>query len=106
MTANLVMFDSCCGLKGASRAMSERGWKIITLDNDPKFNPDIVADIREYHYKGPRPDLMWFSPPCNEFAREWMPWCRLDIAPDMSIVLACKRVIEETQPRFWVIENV
>jgi hypothetical protein len=102
----LLMFDGCCGLKGASQVMSIRGWKVITLDNDPQFEPDIMADIREYHYAGERPDLMWFSPPCDEFAREWMPWCKTGRDPDLSIVLACKRIIDESNPCYWVIENV
>lgn len=46
------------------------------------------------------------SPPCVEFSRESMPWCRTGAAPDMSIVLGCKRIIDECNPRYWVIENV
>lgn len=103
---NLLMIDGCAGLGGASAPMRARGWKVITLDNDPAFGTDIVADIRTWTYTGPRPDLMWFSPPCNEFAREFMPWCATGKPPDLSIVKACKRIIDQAQPRYWVIENV
>lgn len=27
-------------------------------------------------------------------------------APDMSLVKACKRIVDECQPRYWIIENV
>ncbi len=102
----MLMIDICSGLGGASQAMIDRGWTVITLDNDPKFNPDVVADVRAWSWTGERPDLIWCSPPCVEFARESMPWCRTGNAPDMSLVNACRRIIAESKPRYWVIENV
>lgn len=102
----MLMLDLGCGLKGASAAMKARGWQVITVDINPAFEPDIVADLREWSYTGPRPDLVWCSPPCDEFSRESMPWSKTGNLPDMSIVLACKRIIDECQPRYWVIENV
>ena len=107
MAQTKVMYDLCCGLKGASVAFAERGWKVVTLDNDPKFSPDIVADIRTWHYNGPdNPGFIWASPPCLEFSRESMPWTRRGVVPDMSIVESCKRIIDEAAPRYWIIENV
>lgn len=105
-TSKPLGIDCCCGLKGASQAWRELGWKVITLDIEPSFEPHIVADLRAWHYNGRRPTLMWFSPPCDEFARESMPWSRTGKPPDLSIYLACKRIIHESQPLFWVIENV
>lgn len=100
------MLDLCCGLKGASQAMSEAGWDVVTLDVEAKFNPDVVANLNTWEYTGPTPDLIWASPPCTEFSRESMPWCRTGKHPDMALVMACKRVIEQTRPKYWVIENV
>lgn len=100
------MLDLCCGLKGASLAMQERGWRVITLDNNPTFSPDILTDIRSWHYyQGETPTLVWASPPCTEFSREFMPWTRTGHIPDLSIFEACKRVIQEAQPTYWIIEN-
>jgi len=99
------MLDLCCGKKGASKAMSDRGWSVITLDNDQSFSPDILADIRTWVYQGERPDLLWASPPCNEFSREFMVWSRTGTAPDLSIYWAIKRIIFQVQPRFWILEN-
>jgi hypothetical protein len=100
------MLDLCCGLKGASAAMKERGWKVITLDIDPDFHPDIVADVREWSWDGDRPDLIWASPPCNEFSREYFVWSRTNTPPDLSIYNACKRIICQADPKWWIIENV
>lgn len=100
------MLDLCAGRGGASQAMRARGWHVTTLDNDPAFGCDITADVCGYRYDGPPLDLIWASPPCTEFSRESMPWCRTGRAPDMRIVAACLRIILECKPRMWVLENV
>jgi hypothetical protein len=100
------MLDLCAGLGGASQAMKARGWNVITLDFDPRFKTDVVADVREWDYRGERPDLIWASPPCDEFAREFMPWSKTGKAPALDLVEACKRIIDQSKPRYWVIENV
>ncbi len=103
-----LMVDLCSGLGGASAAMVDRGWKVVRVDINPEYNPTIVADVCEWSWRGPRPDLVWASPPCQEFSRWGMPWLRKKSPPqpDLSVVLACLRIIEEAQPRYWVIENV
>lgn len=102
----MLMLDICAGLGGASKAMKERGWQVITVDINPDFHPDIIADITTWSWHGQRPDLIWCSPPCDEFSRESMPWCKTGATPSMALVNACKRIIAECQPRYWVIENV
>jgi hypothetical protein len=103
----MKMYDLGAGLKGASQAMKERGWEVITLDIDPSFHCDITADVRTWHYTDiVSPDLLWFSMPCDEFSRESMPWCKTGKAPDISLIQACLRIRDEMQPLFWVCENV
>lgn len=100
------MVDLGSGLKGASAAMRERGWRVLSIDINPSFVPDICVDVREYVYQSERPDLVWASPPCNEFSREYFPWTRTGISPDLSVYNACKRIIAQANPRYWIIENV
>ena len=105
------MLDLFAGLGGASKAMQAAGWTVIRVDNDPQFNPDICADITIFHYSGPKPDLVWASPPCTEFSRYSIPssWkCNAGgkKIPDMTLTLAAKRVIEEIDPEWWIVENV
>lgn len=104
-----LMLDLGAGLGGASQAMKERGWDVVTVDINPAFEPDIVADLRSWQWNGRKPDLIWASPPCTEFSKFAMP-CWYDLAtlpdPDMSIVEACVRIIEQSRPRYWIIENV
>lgn len=104
-----LMLDLGAGLGGASQAMRERGWRVVTVDIDQRFAPDVVADLRDWSWDGERPDLVWASPPCTEFAKFAMP-CWYPPAtlpdPDMGVLLACKRIIDECNPRYWIIENV
>lgn len=100
------MLDLFCGRGGASAAMRDRGWDVIRIDNDPSFEPDVVADLTTWSWTGEPIDLLWASPPCEEFAREWMPWSKTGKAPSMDLVNAVYRLVEEIQPRWWIIENV
>jgi site-specific DNA-cytosine methylase len=103
----LLMLDLFSGLGGASQAFRERPWwKVVRVDIDPACEPDIVADVATWTWHGPRPTLVWASPPCQEFAREDMPWCRTGRPPDLTLVFAVLRIVRETGPLFWVLENV
>ncbi len=102
----MLMLDLCSGLKGASQAMLDRKWKVITVDINPDFSPDVTADIRDWQWEGAKPDLIWCSPPCTEFSREFMPWHKTNKTPDLTIYQACLRIIEHNKPRYWIIENV
>lgn len=102
-----MMLDLCAGLGGASEAMRARGWRVVTLDIDPAFGCDIVADLSTWHWQGDtKPDLVWLSVPCTDFAREWMPWSKTGTPPDMTLAQAARRIVDEIQPRYWVVENV
>lgn len=102
----MIMLDLCCGLKGASQPFRSAGWEVVTVDNDERFAPTCHVDLRLWSFWGPRPDIVWASPPCTEFSRESMPWSRTGRKPDLSIVEACLRIIHECDPEFWVLENV
>lgn len=102
-----VMLDLFCGLGGAAAAMRERGWTVVGVDCQPELDPDVLADVGTYYYDGPPVDLIWASPPCNEFSkwdkRCWYPDCP---EPSMDLVQAALRIVEEARPRWWLLENV
>ena len=105
------MLDLFSGLGGASQAMRERGWEVITVDNNPEFHPDICMDIREFKWTLYKTDLIWASPPCDDFAKYSFPesWaCNRGgkKIPDLTLAYETKRIINDSKPRFWVVENV
>ena len=109
----MIFLDLFSGLKGASYSFEEApGWEVITVDINPKFNPSIVADILNWHYQGKHVIFLWASPPCDEFTLYSLPgsWpChhgKEKKIPSMGLVNATKRIIEEVQPDYWIIENV
>jgi site-specific DNA-cytosine methylase len=102
----MLMLDLFAGLGGASSAMRERGWDVVTVDDDPRFGCTHTADLSAWSWEGPRPDLVWASPPCTEFSRESMPWCRTGATPSLDLVRAAVRIVGECDPQWWAIENV
>jgi hypothetical protein len=113
----LVWLDLCSGLGGASQSALDRGWKVIRVDIDPRFKPDIVADVRALPLKPFHVDVLWASPPCTEFTKTGLPtsWAKYryegwlptpeSIKRSIELVQACRSCAE----RFgadWVIENV
>lgn len=107
-----TFLDICSGLGGASAAFSDAGWDVITVDIEPRFNPDILADVNTLHleHKGAY-RVVWASPPCTDYSKFSLPasWkCNggKHTPPDMRPFLNCVRIIRYLEPRYWIIENV
>lgn len=99
-----VMWDFFCGFKGASEAFRARGWKVITVDNNPIFRPDILADVCDLRLRGEdAPDFAWFSPVCTDFALR-----RFDksLVPSMNLVIQSARLERDLRPKLFAVENV
>ncbi len=101
-----LMLDLFAGTGGASQPFRDAGWEVVGVELDPSFEAEVHADVRGWSWTGRTPTLVWASPPCTEFAREAMPWCRTGKLPSMDLVDATDRIIRECSPDFWVIENV
>lgn len=55
-----------------------------------------------------RPALLIGGPPCTPFSKSgfWLEWKRLGRDPDASLLQAYTRVLAESRPRYFVLENV
>jgi len=58
--------------------------------------------------QGERPELLVGGPPCTPFSKSgfWLEWKRAGLDPDASLLQAYTRVLAETRPRYFVLENV
>ncbi len=101
-----LMIDLFAGTGGASAPFRAAGWEVVRVELDTTFEAEFHADVRSWSWTGRTPTLVWASPPCTEFSRETMPWCRTGKPPSMELVDATDRIIRECSPDFWIIENV
>ena len=54
--------------KGTGSAGKAFNGKVISVDNEEKYEPDILTDILKWDYKKiPTPDFIWASPPCSTY---------------------------------------
>jgi hypothetical protein len=116
MTAEYRVLDLFCGLGGFSQAFeSSDRWAVTTVDIEPRFDPDIQADVFEL-----RPsdfeqgfDVVLASPPCRTFSKAagWLDHFQ-DGSPTTedardAIALAHHTVglIRGLRPEYWYLEN-
>jgi hypothetical protein len=109
---NPLVLDLCAGTGAASEPLLEYGFQRLLLDpycavESTAQTRVVLSDVRSVPIESlGEPAVVWASPPCTEFSRCGLPWIRSTEAPDLSIVLACRRIIETLKPRVWCIENV
>ena len=64
--------DLFSGIGSATRVLQQHGYTVTTLDADPKYQADIVKDIREWDPVCFPPeyfDIIVACPPCTEYSR-------------------------------------
>lgn len=102
----LKILDLFSGLGGATSAFISAGHSVIRIDINRFKCSTIQADCRFLPLKKSYFDLIWASPPCTEFSKTLMPWFPTQPTPSLELVCAALSIINEFQPKFWVIENV
>lgn len=106
LRSELVWLDLCSGLGGASQPALDRGWHVIRVDIDARFKPDIVADVRALPLKPFHVDVLWASPPCNDFSK----WGMLRTfypnppEPSLEIVEAIAGIVGYWEPAWYIVE--
>ena len=71
----MLLIELFSGTGSVGKVARRRGWKVISVDNDPSHNPTHVIDIMQLPYKTlPVPDFVWASPPCTTYshAANWV----------------------------------
>lgn len=104
-----------CGTKSFSTVAARHGFDTFTVDIEPLFSPDLVADIQRLDVAllPKHPFILWASPPCEAFSvaaigKNW----NSDRTPKhprailaQKLVAKTLRIIREVRPSWWFIEN-
>ncbi len=112
-----IMIEFFSGRGILAETFKESGYIVYKIDNNPKNNPDLVADILNLQVKDlpewlRNPDVIHFGVPCTKFSvagrnsnfTNFMPNSK-DSAIALALVYKCLELIEEMQPKSWFIEN-
>mgnify|MGYP001558271086 FL=1 len=108
----MKVLDLFSGLGGFSQAFKDRGHSVTTYDNDSDFHADWICDIGDL-IQLPIVDVILASPPCDCFsmmslAKYWNKdnTSKNEIAEQsLGLVKHALKLIEESHPTFWVLEN-
>jgi hypothetical protein len=111
----MKVLDLFSGLRGWSDPFLEAGHDVFTVDLDPKFGADLVADIGLLNpWDLPwQPDVVLASPPCEKFSvmtigKHWYhdgtPKTP-DAAQAIRLVERTLYLIDKLAPSFWIVEN-
>jgi len=105
----MIIIDFFCGSKSISKVAEAQGHSVFTIDIDKKCNPALWIDILKFDVsmlpeEFKEPDLAWFSPPCIQYSHAKRTGKR-DLEAANKLVQKCFEIIEELQPKKWIIEN-
>lgn len=116
----MKVLDLFSGLGGWSKAFLDRGHEVVTVDIEQSFNPTICADMMDVDFDKLGRfgvfDVVLASPPCNCFSvmairHYWKKELGVsyprneNVLKSLELVKHTLRLIEELNPRFWIMEN-
>jgi len=115
----IEVIDLFAGLGGFTSAFDDdHRYNVTTVDIEPEFDPDIVADVLDLHWSDlPDADIITASPPCNAFTvlRIGDNWEQDDAGrahpiddfarTSLQLVYHTVGLIKAIDPHWWVMEN-
>ena len=97
------------GTGSIGNAFEAKGWEVVSVDNEPKFNATHTVDIMHFDYQQYDKDYfnaVWASPPCQMYS---IARTRAKIPRDMDasdkLVMRTREIIAYFNPEYWFIEN-
>ena len=98
------VLELCAGSKSFTKVCQSMGWDCTTVDVNPRYEPDILADVRSLHFTEGEFDVIWASPPCEHYSIAKTRGER-NLPHYDSIAIACLKIIDEVKPLVWIVEN-
>lgn len=80
-----LLLDLFCGVGGWSKAFMRKGWTCVGIDISELGYPGIMCQCDALSLTPEwidQFDGVTSSPPCEDFARAWLPWLRGDHKPE------------------------
>jgi len=110
----MIMLDLFSGSGSASQPFLDAGWKVYRYDIEPTGADGIFIDLKEKMFvnglidtwKNKKVDLVWCSPPCTHYSDVNPRFHDPLWVPDTLLWNNCHSIIQEIQPKNFVIENV
>jgi len=66
----MKLLELFSGTGSVGRPWRENNHEVISVDIDPRYQPEICEDILQLSYcKLPIVDIVWASPPCDQYSR-------------------------------------
>ena len=99
------------GTKSVGKVCQEMGFEVLSVDIDPRHNPDLLLDIRdfdEFRYPKDHFQFIWASPPCESYSQ-----ARSNVKGDREeamrsaddLVRKTLDIIQHFNQASWCIEN-
>ena len=117
----MITWEFFAGSRSFSKEASKRGFVTYTTDIEPFEGIDQISNIFDFDIdlalaKTGKPDIIWFSPPCNKFsiASCFHHWDKIgsSYVPKsegakigLLIMEKVNEIIEKVKPNFFIIEN-
>ena len=102
------MLDLFSGTGSVGDAFRREGYDVVSVDNNPKYQPTIVADILAWDYKSAYPvryfDVVFACPPCTQYSQAKTTGER-DLDGADALVERALEIIRYFGPRLWFLEN-
>ena len=102
------MLDLFCGTGSVGRAYKKLGFDVWTVDNDPRWTPDILVDVLEWDYKRDlRPgefEVVAAGVPCTEYSRA-LTTRKRNLEGADRLVQRTLEIIRYLNPPRWWMEN-
>ena len=91
--------------------LRRHGYKVVTVDCDPKWGADVKVDILRWDYEGQFPaaefpfDVIAASPPCTEYSSAMTARRPRMLEAADSLVAKALEIVRHYKPRLWWVEN-